>query len=258
MTTWLPCPHAGDYAFLDADEVRAQWPRLHALDAEPLPRGEAALAAWALLHAGQFERAEAAGLAAGVEGLSVANRAATAHATLVEPGEKARLALLQRVHLRGRQHAALAPLHPNAWFWQGYALARYAQGIHVARALAQGLGTQVRAALEMTLMLAPGHALAHAALGLFHAEVIDKVGPLVGAMTYGARAETALHHLREAGRLAPDSAAVMIARANAVVMLEGEARLAEAARLQEQAAAVTARDAVERLWVELARANLAL
>ena len=90
MTTWLPCPHAGDYAFLDADEVRAQWPRLHALDAEPLPRGEAALAAWALLHAGQFERAEAAGLAAGVEGLSVANRAATAHATLVEPGEKAR------------------------------------------------------------------------------------------------------------------------------------------------------------------------
>ena len=34
--------------------------------------------------------------------------------------------------------------------------------------------------------------------------------------------------------------------------------VAEATRLQEQAAQLPARDAVERLWVELARANLAL
>ena len=52
--------------------------------------------------------------------------------------------------------------------------------------------------------------------------------------------------------------AVLLALAGALVMLDGEARLEEATRLQEQAAQVQARDAAERLWVELARTNLAL
>ena len=138
------------------------------------------------------------------------------------------------------------------------ALARYANGIHVARALAQGLGTQVRAALEATLALDPNHAYAHVALATFQASVIDKVGPLVGAMTYGAHAAAVHRHLDHAQRLAPDSPAVLHECANALLLLEGEARLAEATRLLEHAAQLTARDAVERLWVELARARLTL
>ena len=255
MSAWLPCPFAADYAF-DIDSVRAQWSRLHALDAEPLPEDEAVLTAWALFHTGRFEQAEAAGLAAGVAGLAVANRAAAVHATLIEPHEKARLELYQRIHLRARQHAAERPRDANAWYWQGRALARHAQGIHVARALAQGIGRQVRQALEAALALAPQHALAHAALGGFHAEVIDKVGPLVGAMAYEVRADTALRHLREAHRLAPDSAAVLLEYAAALLMLGGEAGLQEADHLLEQAAALDARDAAERLWVELARTDL--
>ena len=43
-----------------------------------------------------------------------------------------------------------------------------------------------------------------------------------------------------------------------ILLLEGEARLAEATRLLEHAAQLTARAAVERLWVELARARLTL
>ena len=153
-------------------------------------------------------------------------------------------------------HAALRPRAANAWYWQGYALARYAEGIHVARALAQGLGTQVRHALETALALAPEHAGAHAALGGFQVAVIDKVGPLVAAMTYGARADSALAHLRQAERLAPDSPAVLQECASALLRLEGEARLAEATRLHERAAQLTARDAVERLWIELARLDV--
>ncbi len=255
MSAWLPCPYAADYAF-DADSVRAQWPHLHALDAEPLPEDDAVLAAWVLFHNGHFELAEAAGLAAGVAGLAVANRATAAHATLVEPHEKARLELYLRIHARARQHATERPREASAWYWQGRALARHAQGIHVARALAQGIGRQVRQALEAALTLAPGHALAHAALGGFHAEVIDKVGPLVGAMAYEVHADVALRHLREAHRLAPDSAAVLLEYAGALLMLDGEARLDEAARLQEQAANLSARDAAERLWVELARTDI--
>ena len=257
MSTWLPCPYAADYRF-DIGHVRALWPALHAVDAEPTPHSDALWHAWALFHSGQFEQATDAGLAVGVEGLAVANRATAAHAALVEAQETVRIELFKPIHARALQHAAQRPDQPNAWYWQGYALAQYAQGIHVARALAQGLGTQVRAALEATLALAPGHAYAHVALGAFHAAVIDKVGPLVGAMTYGARAEAALSHLREAQRLAPASPAVLYECAHALLMLDGEARLAEATRLQEQAAQLPARDAVERLWVELARASLAL
>jgi len=257
MSSWHPCPYTADFPF-DAARVRAQWPRLHALDAEPLPASDAVLRAWALFHGGQFEAAEAAGLAAGADGLAAANSAAAVYATLMEPREKPRIDQYQRIHARAQAHTAQHPRDASAWYWQGYALARCAQGIHVARALAQGLGGQIRQALETALELAPAHALAHAALGGFHAEVIDKVGPLVAAMTYGARADAALAHLREAQRLAPNSAAVLLELATALIMLGGEANLPEATRLQEQAAQVQPRDAAERLWVELARAGLAL
>lgn len=242
----------------DVLTLPARWERLHVLDCEPLPQDPAVLQGWALFHAGEFEEAELAGLSAGRVGVSLANRAATAYAALVESGEKARLDLFQRIHARACAHATDEPDNPNAWFWQGYALWRYSQGIHVARALAQGLGTQIHTALTKAIDLAPGHVYAHLALGGFHAEVIDKVGPLIGAMTYGARAETALGHFRDALRLAPDSAAAMVGYADALITLEGEAKLAEANQLYEQAANVTARDAVEALWVALARAGLAL
>ena len=56
----------------------------------------------------------------------------------------------------------------------------------------QGLGGKVKGALEQTIKLAPRHADAHIALGAFHAEVIDKVGSLIGSMTYGVKKDTSL------------------------------------------------------------------
>ena len=257
MSAWTPCPFAADSPF-DVARVRALWPELHAVDAEPLPEDEALLHGWAQFHTGLFEQAADTGLAAGIDGWSLANRATAAHAALVEPSEGTRLELFKRVH---RQASALALQRPqlaNAWYWQGYALARYAQGIHVARALAQGLGAQVGLALRTTLALDANHAYAHVALGAFEAAVIDKLGPLVGAITYGVTAESALNHLQQAQRLAPDSPAVLHECAGALLLMDGSARLEEANRLQEAAAHATPRDAVERLWVELARTSLTL
>lgn len=243
---------------IDAGTVAAQWQLLHRLDGEPMPQDPAVFQGWVLFHAGHLEEAELAGLTAGLPGLSLANRAAATRATFLVSSEKMKLDLFQRIHARGCAHATEDPDNPNAWFWLAYALIRYSQGIHVARALAQGLGTQIRSALEKTLELAPQHAYAHLALGCFHAAVIDKVGPLIGAMTYGVRAAEAMSHLSEAMRLAPDSPGVMVEYADALISLEGEPRQAEAALLYERASNVSARDAVEQLWVELARAGLAL
>ena len=202
-------------------------------------------------------RAFEAGLAAGDAGITVANKAACIYANYLETREKTRLVLFQEAAQRAERQAAARPADPAAWYWQAYGLGRYSQGISVAKALAQGLGSRVKEALERTIELQPRHADAHVALGAFHAEVIDKVGSLIGGMTYGAKKETGLKMFQEALRLHPHSPIALIEYANGLVMLEGDGKLKEATRLYEQAAAVQPLDAMERLDVDLARAELA-
>ncbi len=256
MAKWNAFPHAGDYTF-DAGSVRRQWARLHAGDAEPCPGDANILEAWALFHNGEFQKAADAGLKAGDAGLTVANKATCVYATYLENKEKVRLDLFMEVANRAQEHAARDPKNPGAWYLQAYALGRYSQGISVAKALAQGLGSRVKESLEKAIELQPRHADAHVALGAFHAEVIDKVGSLIGGMTYGAKKDVGLRLFKEALKLNPGSAIAMVEYANGLVMLEGDKGMKEATRLYEQAAASKPADATERLDVELARTQLA-
>jgi tetratricopeptide (TPR) repeat protein len=255
MAKWTAFPHAGEFSY-DLAMVRKLWPRLHAGDAEPLPQDEAVLMAWTHFHNGDFQRAAEAGLKAGGPGLTVANKAVAIHANYLEKKERNKLELLMEVAERARSQVAQDDRNANAWYWQAYALGRYSQGISVAKALAQGLGTRVKEALEKTIALQPKHADAHVALGAFHAEVIDKVGTLIGGMTYGAKKETGLRLFQQALDIFPASPIAMIEYANGLVMLEGEKKLKEATRLYEQAAAAKPMDATERLDIELAKAEL--
>ena len=127
----------------------------------------------------------------------------------------------------------------------------------MAKALAQGLGGKIKSALESAISLQPQHADAHVALGAFHAEVIDKVGTLIANMTYGAKKEISLNLFERALHLTPMSAIAKIEYANALVILEGDKRMAEATRYYEQAASASAQDAAERLDVEMAQTELA-
>jgi tetratricopeptide (TPR) repeat protein len=255
MAKWTAFPHLGDYTF-DAASVKKHWARLHAGDAEPLPKDRAVLDAWALFHAGEFQKAAEAGLKAGGDGITVANKATAIYANYLEKKEKTKLDLFMEVAQRAEAQAAQDPGNPNAWYWQAYSLGRYSQGISVAKALAQGLGTKVKDALEKTIKLQGRHADAYIALAAFHAEVIDKVGSLIGGMTYGAKRETGLKLYQDALKLNPHSAIAMIEYANGMVMLEGERRMKEATKLYEQAAGSKPMDATERLDVELALAEL--
>lgn len=256
MAKWTAFPHAGEYTH-DAASLRKLWGRLHAGDAEPMPGDARVLEAWALFHNGEFQRAAEAGLKLGPVGLNVAHKATCIYANYLEKKEKVKLDLFTEVAQRAAAQAEQEPDNVNAWYWQAYALGRYSQGISVAKALAQGLGSRVKEALEKTIRLQPAHADAHIALAAFHAEVIDKVGALIGGMTYGARRETGLSLYREALRLNPGSAIAMIEYANGLVMLEGQGQLKDATALYEKAAASEPLDAMERLDVELARAELA-
>jgi len=255
MAKWTAFPHDNaDYTY-DTATLKKKWARLHAGDAEPLPKDDKVLAAWALFHAGEFQKASEAGLKAGGAGLTVANKAQAIHANYLEKSEKTRLALFLEVAERAEAQAAEDPKNANAHYLMAYALGRYSQGISIAKALAQGLGTKVKTALETAIKLQPKHADAHIALGAFHAEVIDKVGSLLGR-TQGASKDAGLAMYRTALKLNPTSAIAMVEYANGLVMLEGEKKMKEAEKLYADAAACEPLDAMERLDVEMAKAEL--
>ncbi len=257
MADWSPYPHLAEYP-VDLAMVQKNWAGLHRGDQEPLSQDARVLAAWALYHGGRYEEACQAGLALGNSaGARVANRATCIYANHLEKKESVRLALFLQVAERAQQQTDHEPEEPNAWYAQAYALGRYSQGISVAKALALGLGAKVKFALERTIALCPGHADAYVALGMFHAEVIDKVGPLIGGMTYGARHDVGLKMFEIALKLQPDSPIALIEYAHGLMMLEGDAQLAQATRLYARAARCKPMDATERLDVEWAKAELA-
>lgn len=255
MAKWTAFPYDNTAYQYDAAALKKHWARLHAGDAEPWPKEAAVVQAWIHFHAGEFQKAYEAGLAAGTAGTTVANKAQAIYANYLEKKEQTKLEMFLEVAGRAEAQQAEEPKNPNAWYWQAYALGRYGQGISVTKALAQGLGGKVKGALETTIKLAPKHADAHIALGAFHAEVIDKVGKLLGK-TQGADAATGLAMFAQAVKLNPSSAIAMIERANGLVMLEGDKRMKEAEALYADAAACEPLDAMECLDVELAREEL--
>ena len=255
MAKWTAFPHDNAAYTYDAAALKKLWARLHAGDAEPLPTDAKVVAAWALFHAGEFQKATEAGLKAGGAGITVANKAQAIYANYLETSEKTKLALFMQVAERAEAQMGIDPKNANAHYFMAYALGRYSQGISIAKALAQGLGGKVKAALETAIKLAPKHADAHIALGAFHAEVIDKVGSLLGR-TQGASKDAGLAMFKTALKLNPTSAIAMVEYANGLVMLEGDKKMKEATKLYEDAAACAPVDAMERLDVEMAKAEL--
>jgi len=255
MANWIAFPFVGEYNF-DANSVKENWARLHAGDLEPLPQDTQLLDAWAKFHNGEFHEAATDGLKLGLTGMNVAHKATCVYATYLEKQEVRRLELFLEVAGRAERQISQDPDNVNAYYWQAYSLGRYSQGISVAKALAQGIGNKVKSNLETVIKRQPNHPDAHIALGTFHAEVIDKVGSLIGAMAYGAHRDTGMDLFAQALKLQMASAAGMIEYARAMLMLEGEKMMADANRLYQLAAGTEPVDASERLDIEMARTEL--
>ena len=236
--------------------LRKNWERLHRGDCEPFPGDSKVQDAWRSYHAGDFGKAVELGLACGMAGYAVANKAAAIYANYLEIDAARKLELLLAAAQRCEEQQKVMPECANAWYLHAYALGRYSQGISVAKALAQGLGGKIRHSLTRALELDPRHADAHIALGTYHAEVIDKVGALVGGLTYGAKKTSGVEHFESALELNPDSAIARIEFANGLVMMFGGSRMKDAERLYQEAAVCTPMDAMERLDVELAKAEV--
>ncbi|HXY96627.1 MAG TPA: hypothetical protein VEH00_06595 [Steroidobacteraceae bacterium] len=261
-------------------ELRSRWERLHRGDREPWPdaarigrlaRKHRAFAAsleryagaeelarglqgaWAEFHAGEFGAAIEHGEQLGPLGASVANKAAAVSTLYSAAGAPEALATLEAAVSRAEAAVEALPDYPNAHYLLSLVLGRYSQRISILKALAEGLAGRVRSHLERTLELEPRHAEAHLAFGLYHAEIVGKLGALAAALTYGAGRDAALEHFGQAARLAPDSPIVLMERANGLLLLDARRYRDEARALYAQAAALAPGDAMERLDIERAK-----
>ncbi|QJR15190.1 hypothetical protein [Usitatibacter palustris] len=253
---WTAFPHPSKDFVYAGDALKKNWDALHQGDAEPFPKEKEAQEAWRLYHQGRFAEAVEVGLDAGGAAAIAALKAQAIYANGVEPKDAAKVSLFQDVMSRAEQLAKEIPKSANAHYLYAYAAGRYSQRISVAKALAQGYGGKIRAALETALKLAPKHAEAHIAMGAWHAEILDKVGAMVGGLTYGAKKDAGEEHYKKALKLAPASPIACIEYANGLVMMHGKKMLEESGRFYEKAAAMRARDAMEKLDIEMAKAEL--
>jgi tetratricopeptide (TPR) repeat protein len=268
-TGWAAYPHAPfDFS---GDRLKKAWPSLHAGDLEPFPDDKRAAAlikaagkaapkgidaatlaarlqdAWRAFHAGDFHSAFAAGEALGPVGASVAVKAIGIHANALVDNEDEQLARFDTAVALAAAAARALPGEANSHYRHAFALGRYSQRISIAKALKQGLAGKVRASLDEALALAPKHAEAHTALALYHAEIIGKIGALIGGMTYGAKAAEAEKHIQAAIKLTPDSPIVHAEHGNLLLLLYGEKQEDAAAAAYARAGKLKPRDAMETL-----------
>lgn len=276
---WAPFPHdAKAYAYA-GDALKKAWPALHAGDQEPYPdekRAKALIAAagkaakgitpddlaqqlqdaWRAFHRGDFQTAYETGEALGPLGASVAVKALGIHATYLVDDEAEQLKRFEQAAKLAEAAIKALPDEANSHYRHAFALGRYSQGLSIAKALKQGIAGKVRTSLDATLELAPKHAEAHTALALYHAEIIGKIGAMIGGLTYGAKASEAESHIKTALKLTPESPIAHVEYANVLLLLHGDKKEDAAAAAYEKAGKLKPRDAMEALDAAHANAQI--
>ena len=278
-TSWAAFPHDAKAFAYPGDALKKAWPQLHAGDCEPFPDATRATlllkaagksapkldaevlatalqAAWRAFHAGDFKTAFDTGEKLGPIGASVAVKAIGIHATYLVDDDADKLRRFEQGAKLAEAAVKALPDEANSHYRLAFALGRYSQGLSVVKALKEGIAGKVRAALDTALELAPKHAEAHTAMAVYHAEIINKIGAMIGGLTYGAKAGEAESHIKSALKLTPDSPIAHAEHGNVLLLLYGEKKEDAAAAAYEKAAKAKPRDAMEQLDAEWARSQI--
>lgn len=268
--TWAEFPHAAARFEYPGQALAKAWPELHRGDQEPFPDEARVLAlepdcpdahataaalqqAWRDFHAGRFAAAVAAADTLGLIAHAVANKACGIYADYLEEDEATKVEIYRGGIRRAEAAMARWPDDGNAHYFHAFLLGRYSQSISITKALAEGVGGRIRQSLDRALKLSPKHAEAWTASGLYHAEIINKVGKLIGGMTYGASADQSLADCRKALDLTPAAPIAHLEHGNALYLLFGDKRLNESNDCYTKAAAIQPIDAMQRLDVQYAK-----
>lgn len=256
MARWKKFPYASADFDYGGAALKRNWSRLHAGDGEPLPKDETLREAWRCFHRGDFQSSVELADSVGISGHAVANKATGIYATYLEEDEKRQLDCYKAAIARAEEAIEQLPDDANSHYFHAFNLGRYSQSISVTKALKQGIGGKISNSLNRTLELNPDHAEAHTAFGMYHAEIINKLGKMIGSMTYGVSEREAIKHFDTALQLTPDSPIAHIEYGNGLYLLFGEGRLDVVTDLYIKASEMTPRDAMEKLDVESAISEL--
>jgi len=273
-SNWAAFPHADKAFDYPGEKLAKAWPKLHAGDQEPFPDdrhvakllkanpalgkdapklAEALQDAWRAFHRGDFHESYEAGVALKALGASVAIKAGGIHAAYLVATDKDKIARYEALAKLAQSAIDALPGEANSHYRRAFALGRYSQCISITKALAQGIAGKVRESLDAALKIAPKHAEARTALGLYHAEIVGKVGGMLAKLTYGASAGEAEKQLKEALKLTPDSPIAWIEYGNMLLLLHGERREDDVAEAYQKASKLKPRDAMEALDATWAR-----
>jgi len=282
MSQWNNFPHDNSTFVFAGSQLADAWPDLHRGDCIEFPDADwvqqcldqAAVAqpesfdgdfealaetiqeAWRCFHAGDFQRATVLSEQCGQLAHAPANKAAGIYATYLEEDDTTRQAIYMQAIERAENAIEALPDDPNSHYFHAFNLGRYSQSISIVKALSQGIGGKIQTSLQNTLELQPDHAEAHTALGMYHAEIISKVGKMIGKMTYGASAAKALKHFDTALELTPDSPIAHIEYGNGLYLLFEDDKIDEVTDLYVKATELEPVDAMEKLDIEAALAEL--
>ena len=256
MQTWTEFPYPDPAYDFEGASLKAAWDDLHAGDREPFPQDETLQEAWRCFHRGDFQRAVEMADEAGLAGHAVANKATGIYATYLEDNERRKAALFLEAAERAEQAIEEMPDDPNSHYFHAFNLGRYSQSISIVKALKQGIGGKVQKSLSRALELLPDHADAHTAMGMYHAEIISKVGKMIGKVTYGASVQKALEHFDRALELTPESPIAHIEYGNGLYLLFEDDRIDEVTDLYVKATELKPLDAMVKLDIEAALAEL--
>jgi tetratricopeptide (TPR) repeat protein len=282
MADWAEFTHDAKAFTYDGDTLESNWQALHGGDHVSFPdetwtadclnlAPEAAPAdfdgnieelallaqdAWRSFHAGAFEQAVALSSHCGMLAHACANKASGVYAFHLETNEQKQ----HGCYLHAIEHAehavSLLPDDANSHYFRAFNLGRYGQSISIVEALRRGMAGKIHESLSAALELEPDHAEAHTAMGMYHAEIINKVGKMIGGMTYGTSIKAAESHLERAVELSPESPIAHIEYANGLYLLFADKRLDEVTELYIKASEMNPRDAMEQLDIGWASSEL--
>lgn len=282
MSKWHTFPHDNSDFLFEGSSLLDAWPDLHRGDCVEIPDSDwveqcldespdaapesfdgdfSALAdtiqdAWRHYHCGDFQQATVLAAQCGLLAHGAANKATGIYASYLEPDE----AIARACFLSAAEYAETAiealPDDPNSHYFHAFNLGRYSQSISIVKALSQGIGGKIQTSLENAIYLQPEHADANIALGAYYAEVIDKVGKMLGKLTYGATPAKAIEHFERALELTPDAPIAHIEFGNGLYLLFGDDRLDEVTDLYVKATELQPIDAMAKLDIEAALAEM--
>lgn len=275
---WTAFPGKSAAFAYDGVKLQKAWNALHTGDCEPYPdlkRAETLLKAagmqapaldaaqlaeqlqdaWRAFHAGEFQQAYELGVHLGPIGASVACKALGIHTTYLVKKPEDRLERFEQVAALAEQAMAVLPKEANSHYRMAFGNGRYSQGISITKALKLGIASKVKQALDTCLKLNPKHAEAHLASALWHAEILGKVGAMIGGLTYGAKRKLAEEHMKTALKLAPNMPIVHAEHAQMLLLLD-EDNEQEAADAFERATLLKPMDAMDYLDARFAQEQI--